>query len=306
VNRIAPAPVNLPVVPPPVVTPPPPPPLAKPVHTLSGKGTGIGVSYVKVDTADEGDHWLQISQIAVMDMPGNNVALSAVATSSGTGWGTTEMKSIDGKMEARAYPNIHHSNTPNKAWYMLKLQNVTNVGSVIIYNRTDCCSSRMIGTTVTLLDTKQNILFKSDPLIDAAEQMVKVPQIIPIKVEPEKTYTNSVRGCDNQNLNLKCPRGQIITNSIVNYGKWDDDSCGTAPAEPIMKTKQLSSVFNADILNRNHAQLNINRISFKEDPAPFLNKSVEIKYDCAPPSSVPHAYRNMKSAEYHYLPPPSK
>jgi hypothetical protein len=308
VNRSAPIPVNTPPPAPVIVPPPPPPPapISPQVHRLAGTGTGVGVSYVKISTLNTDDHWLQLSQVVVMDMSGNNIARTAKVTSSGTGWGTNENTAIDGNLQARPYPQIHHSNTPNNAWYMLALQNVSNVGSVTVYNRTDCCHQRMIGTTISLLDAKQNVLFKSEPLIDVPEQTVQVPQIVSPKIEPEKTYTNSVRGCENHNVVLSCPTGQIMTNSIVNYGKWDDDSCGVAPAEPIMKTKQLSSIFNADILNRNKVEVNINNVSFKENPAPYLNKSVEIKYDCAPPSTVPHAHRHLKPATYHYQPPPPK
>jgi hypothetical protein len=92
--------------------------------------------------------WLQIAEVqAWTTAMGANMALATnggVATSGGvfTGGLSVPGYAIDG-ITAGNYPNIYHSSTNDgSAFLTVTLAAPTNIDTLVVYGRTDCCSAR--------------------------------------------------------------------------------------------------------------------------------------------------------------------
>lgn len=146
------------VCPPPTICPPKedcPAPIVCPAPTicpapivcpsLTGKVSVVGIY---TDTKQ----LLNFSQIAVYDKNNIIVPLNENNIRAATpGFNTVPTTAIDGKMSARNHPNIYHSANDNFPYYELLLPSV-NVGSIVIYNRADCCADRLTNFKLVLKD----------------------------------------------------------------------------------------------------------------------------------------------------------
>lgn len=112
----------------------------------------IGVSQVKITSTN--GVWLQVAEvIAVETGTGNDLALAAAgATGSSSGnYGLTgtghseEAFAIDGDTDGNWYNNdLYHSSFESGAWLNISLSVASELDQLILYGRTDCCSSRDI------------------------------------------------------------------------------------------------------------------------------------------------------------------
>ena len=128
------------------------------------------VKYVKLSG---GTDWINLSQIVIKDQNGYNVAPNGTTSSSGVGFDGAERKAIDGVQMARPHPSLYHSSSQN-AFFQVALAQPTKLSSVTIYNRSDCCQSRMVGYKVSLLDANKNVLFTSSPLTADNVQTISI------------------------------------------------------------------------------------------------------------------------------------
>jgi len=134
-------------------------------------GSGGLVKYVKVSG---GADYLSISQLVIKDKNGTNVAPSGTTSSSGNwGSGSSERAAIDGTQASRPFPAEYHSKDKN-GFFQVALANPTQVSSVIVYNRGDCCQQRLAGYKVSLMDSNNNVLFTSNPLTADTVQTITV------------------------------------------------------------------------------------------------------------------------------------
>lgn len=133
------------------------------------------VSYVRLEG---GNDFINFSQLVITDINGINIAPRGVATSSGAGFWTKDSTAIDGVEASRGHPNEYHSSTNVNAFYQVMLQQPSQVTSVTVYNRADCCEWRMAGFKIVAYDDRMNILFKSSPLTSAAKQVITLPQTL--------------------------------------------------------------------------------------------------------------------------------
>ena len=81
-----------------------------------------------------------------------NVALGKSAFSSlvyHAGYSTPD-KAVDGNTQGNYYaaPGIFHSAGPTNEWWYVDLGASYDISSIVFYNRTDCCTSRIIGSTL--------------------------------------------------------------------------------------------------------------------------------------------------------------
>jgi hypothetical protein len=239
-------------------------------NTLSGTGTGVGTQYVKIS---DGGEYLHISQLAVFDALGNNVATAATPSAGSDYNGLSKLVPIDGDLKsgARLFPLVFHSNGP--PWYQLKLAQVTNVAYVVIYNRGDCCQNRLTkGFKLYLMDANNKTIFTSQTLLGDSRQIIQVPQVFP----PVIDYNQNVTGGEGQNADLQCPPGQILTDGLVSYGKWDGNGNG------VKVSKDNAVLFGTDFRNKNDYGENINNGSFQQDPLYGIYKQFDVKYRCVP------------------------
>ena len=66
-----------------------------------------------------------------------------------------------------------------------------------------------------------------------------------------------VNGCENSTVSLNCGTGNVISDGIVYYGKWDNDSCGNLQ-DHVVSTLKLASPINAGRQDANSLNFDAN------------------------------------------------
>lgn len=84
---------------------------------------------------------------------GVNLAISGSATQSSTAWGGVASRAIDGNTDG-AYSNdsVTHTDLGSESYWTVDLGAVKQLSSVRLWNRTDCCSSRLANFHVFVSD----------------------------------------------------------------------------------------------------------------------------------------------------------
>jgi hypothetical protein len=111
------------------------------------------VRFVRIECRNP---FLQLSEVEVYAKGGNeNIALNKATKQSSTGWGGTSNRAVDGNKSGHY---LHKSTTHTKnhnSWWELDLGTDYDVRKIIIYTRTDCCQSRISGSSIKLLDSSR-------------------------------------------------------------------------------------------------------------------------------------------------------
>lgn len=113
-----------------------------------------GVSTRKVSILQSPGQYLHFSQVAVIDSTGTNVALGKAVTVQSTWPGGDPQTPVDGVLQPRAWNanwHIGQNQTTGGTWD-LDLGATYDVVRVVVYQRTDCCTERINGAIVSLLD----------------------------------------------------------------------------------------------------------------------------------------------------------
>jgi hypothetical protein len=119
----------------------------------NGSINGGANRYVRITAACGNDNWLQIAQVQVFDNNGVNVALNKpVEEFPNRGpWRTPPRLVVDGTASPRGYPYVYHSGTDCNASITIDLLKDTPISKIVVYNRADCCSDRLLGATLECL-----------------------------------------------------------------------------------------------------------------------------------------------------------
>ena len=89
-----------------------------------------------------------------------NIALSGTATQSTTAFGGDASRAIDGNTSGIwGQRSITHTNDRTDSWWQVELEEESQIGEIVLFNRTNCCSSRLSNFTVSVLDEDGNIVF---------------------------------------------------------------------------------------------------------------------------------------------------
>jgi hypothetical protein len=79
---------------------------------------------------------------------------AGVATQSSTTDGSVASRAIDGNTNGNWYENsVTHTTFQPEAWWQVDLGSVQHIGSVQVWNRTDCCDDRLSNFYVFVSDT---------------------------------------------------------------------------------------------------------------------------------------------------------
>lgn len=81
-----------------------------------------------------------------------NLALNKSATQSSTYNGRDASIALDGNTSGNGEANVTHTQSDNEAYWTVDLGNVYDITSINIYNRTDCCGSRLVNYHVFVSD----------------------------------------------------------------------------------------------------------------------------------------------------------
>ena len=120
---------------------------------------GVTGRYVRVQLS--GTNNLSLAEVQVMGTGGtvspNNLAANKTATQSSTlaGYPTAVAGSaVDGNTDGGFFNgSVTHTNIDTNAWWQVDLGTSSSISSVVVWNRTDCCSSRLNDYWVFVSDT---------------------------------------------------------------------------------------------------------------------------------------------------------
>jgi hypothetical protein len=89
-----------------------------------------------------------------MVSPGTNLALRKPATQSSTSYGGTPERAVDGNTDGNhSGGSVSHTDLQSQAWWEVDLGAAYRIGSVRVFNRTDCCTDRLTKFYVLVSDT---------------------------------------------------------------------------------------------------------------------------------------------------------
>ncbi|MGH1492304.1 MAG: discoidin domain-containing protein [Acidimicrobiales bacterium] len=107
---------------------------------------GTDIRYIRVQKAGSG--YLSLAEVQVFSSE-QNIAVGSSATQSSTRGGGAAARAVDGNADGRWTSNsVTHTTQENQAWWQTDLGTETNITSVEIKNRTDCCGGRLSNFTV--------------------------------------------------------------------------------------------------------------------------------------------------------------
>jgi RHS repeat-associated protein len=82
-----------------------------------------------------------------------NLALGKTATQSSTGYSSPASRAVDGNTDGNwANGSVTHTNLDHQPWWEVDLGSIGQIGSVKVWNRTDCCSDRLSNFYVLVSD----------------------------------------------------------------------------------------------------------------------------------------------------------
>lgn len=88
-----------------------------------------------------------------------NAAYHRTVTQSSTAYGGNPERAVDGNTSGNwGDGSVTHTDSIANvnSWWMVDLGKTRNIGEVVLWNRTDCCSERLSNFTVEVLDANQN------------------------------------------------------------------------------------------------------------------------------------------------------
>lgn len=111
---------------------------------------------------------LNIAEIKVYDLTGNNLIVSGVTAAAGSNYSTSSFPAsnlIDNKLD-----NFAHTSASDKSknWFKIDLGSDKIIGKIEIYNRKNCCWARTAGARVRITDSAGVTTFTS-PDVTAAQ-----------------------------------------------------------------------------------------------------------------------------------------
>jgi chitodextrinase len=112
------------------------------------------VMYVRIEPMGDAD-WLQIAQLVVNDSNGTRQTPINISATNPC-CDTNVNKPLDGHYGPRHHPGEYHSDARN-AFYELKFNSFT-LGSIFVYNRSDCCWDRLAGYKITIKNSGGTVL----------------------------------------------------------------------------------------------------------------------------------------------------
>jgi hypothetical protein len=99
-----------------------------------------------------GTNYLSLAEVRIF--PARDLASSRTATQSSTVTGGEAWRAVDGNIHGIwSNGSVTHTGFDAQAWWQVDLGAVTDINRVVLYNRTDCCSSRLADFDVQISNT---------------------------------------------------------------------------------------------------------------------------------------------------------
>jgi hypothetical protein len=97
---------------------------------------------------------LSLAEVEVFAANGGaRIQSQGVATQSSESSGGVPARAIDGNTNGSYFSNsVTHTNAQNPAWWKVRFASPVPVNRIVVWNRTDCCQSRLNGATIRVFD----------------------------------------------------------------------------------------------------------------------------------------------------------
>jgi len=135
------------------------------------------VQYVRIekpynDAPESAGSVLNIAEVEVYDKNMINIALNKPASQVDTYLDAGASRAVDGNTSGHWNDGsvIHTTNNNPLGWWEVNLGAVQAVSKLVIWNRTDCCKTRIIGIKVYLLDKDRKIYRSFGPITQVADK----------------------------------------------------------------------------------------------------------------------------------------
>jgi hypothetical protein len=128
-----------------------------------------------------GNGYIELSQIVIKDMNGNNIAPKGKIVYATPAWDPAAKpeNAIDGTEAAREYPNIYHSieNDPNYSdnSIIIELNSPTCISEIITYGRLNGFPVRQVNKYITIDNSRSQDIWTSPKTTDKLVQSFKIP-----------------------------------------------------------------------------------------------------------------------------------
>ena len=124
-----------------------------PETTVTSTGYNTGDANCNSLSSNRVEREIEVSYTSATTTPATNLALGATATqSSDLDVSTPASKAVDGSTDGQYWWTIAITNQNNEAWWHVDLGSVKTIQSVILWNRTDCCGTRLDNAHVFVSD----------------------------------------------------------------------------------------------------------------------------------------------------------
>jgi fibro-slime domain-containing protein len=240
-----------------------------------------------------------------------NLALGKPTSQSSTAYNGLSSRAVDGNTSGRySDSSVTHTNSEAAPWWRVDLGGANSVGSVVLFNRTDCCGERLSNFNVDYLD-------QSGKVIATKLYAGAAPAQTTIALAAQNVYSVRVRlngtnalslaevqvfgstggssgggglcaeAIENGTASLSCPSGQkIMAIQFASYGLptgtcdsgFSIGTCHATTSKAVVESACLNAA-SCDVQARN---------SVFGDPCSGKAKSLKIAYSCGG-GSVPDA-----------------
>lgn len=155
---------------------------------------------------------------------------TGIASQSSTGYGGVPSRAIDGNTSGTwSNGSVTHTNTESNPWWELDMGFSNKVYQIDIHNRTDCCSSRLNGVIVELLDGANTVVFSQTIPIASTVNILSVGGVDGEKIRVRLSGSNKILSLAEVVVHIECP-DEICGDGIDNDGNGltdcDDPECG--------------------------------------------------------------------------------
>ncbi|MFT3766207.1 MAG: discoidin domain-containing protein [Minicystis sp.] len=107
--------------------------------------------YVKVQL--NGTNALSLAEVQVFRPGAQNLALGRTASQSSVAFDGAPSRAVDGNTDGNwGASSVTHTNTEAQPWWKVDLGSVQPIGTVMLFNRTDCCADRLGNFKVSVSD----------------------------------------------------------------------------------------------------------------------------------------------------------
>lgn len=107
-----------------------------------------------------------------------NIALGKTATQSSTTFAGTADRAVDGNTDGNySSGSVTHTDIDPQSWWQVDLGGMFFVDQINIWNRTDCCNTRLTGFKVSLLDASQVEVWSFDSSVTPNPEATFTPTV---------------------------------------------------------------------------------------------------------------------------------